>query len=935
MRKLLAFLVVVGLPLGAFAQSIVWQTEVAGQKRAIQVVDGVLHVVPPSAAGEWRPGKATPFGTVVAAEKTSAIVALAPGQNVRAAIETALAAGAIEVAPVFIEKADAGKGVAQARRYLLTHKILIQAAGEAAARKAASLVGARSVYATVATDRWMLTFANAREVLDAYAALQAAGIDAQPQFKVPGFKKVAPNDPLYPQQWHLKNTGQPEGIAGIDANVEPVWDSGIRGAGQVISIVDDGLQLSHPDLSPNALPLGGDFQTSNHWNFNAEPQTNDPGAGLKDDDTHGTNCGGVAAARGNNGIGVSGSAPEAGLVGLRLISGGFTDEQAAAALGWRPNIVTISSNSWGYDQDDSVTVSGPDVLARAALENATRDGRNGRGVVFTVAGGNGGTANYRGKGPGIDESNYDAFANQRFVIAVGGNNDKGVHNFAETGCNLTLTAPTGGEGNDQNITTTTLMGKGEIAGQPDYTAGFNGTSSSTPLVSGVIALMLNAKPQLGWRDVKEILIRSARKIDNDDASWQTNGAGLPFRFSNRYGAGMVNAQAAVDLARTWTNLPAQTEVTRESGAAPSAIPDESEAGAVRSFDFSGTNLRVEQVQFTVDITHPRRGELEYVLTSPSGMRSVVNRRINDDTANLQWTFLSVQHWGEQSSGTWTLAVRDRAAGNVGTLNSASVKISGTAGTTTTPTRLGNIATRLRVGVDSNVLIGGIIITGNQPKRLIVRAIGPSSGVPGSLSNPTLVLNNSAGEPVRENDNWRDAPNRDEIIASTVAPPDDRESAILMTLQPGQYTAVVSGVNNETGVGVVEAYDLDGTVSSKFGNIATRGVVQTGDNVMIGGLIVLGSSAQKVIVRAIGPSLPLEGKLTDPTLELVDGNGTPIRSNNNWKDTQRAEIEATGIPPKNDLESAIVETLPPAPYTAIVRGVGDTTGIAVVEVYALD
>lgn len=936
-RKIFAAVLVVVFPLGAFAQSIVWHTEVAGQKRTIQILDDTVHVVPPkAAAAQWRAGKTTPFGTVVVADKNAAVVALAPGQSVRDAIEAALRAGALEVAPIFVEKRDAKAG-AGARRYLLTHKILIQVNDDAAARRVASLTGARSFYATVAAGRWMLTFANAREVLDAYAALQSSGINAQPQFKVPAFKKVAPNDPLYPQQWHLKNTGQPQGTAGIDANVEPVWDSGIRGANQVISIIDDGLQLDHPDLAPNSYgPVGGDFQTSFHWNFNNN--NNDPGdlnASGEQPDSHGTNCGGVAAAKGNNGIGVSGAAPDARLIGLRLIAGDFTDENAAAALGWRPNIVTISSNSWGYDQDDSVTTSGPDVLARAALEDAVRNGRNGRGTIFTVAGGNGGTPDYRGKGPGVDESNYDGLANHPATIAVGGNSDKGVHNFAETGCNLVLTAPTGGENNDQNITTTTLMGTGEIPGQTDYTATFNGTSSSTPLVSGVIALMLNAKPELGWRDVQEILIRTSRKIDNDDTSWQTNGAGLPFRFSNRYGAGMVNAQAAVDLARTWTNLPAQTSLTRESGAAPTAIPDNSDAGAVRSFNLSGTNLRVEHVQFTVDVTHPRRGELEYILTAPSGMRSVVNRRINDDTADLQWTFLSVQHWGEQSNGTWTLSVRDRAAGNVGTVNSASLKIFGAAATASNPTRLGNIATRLRVGVDSNVLIGGIIITGNQPKRLILRAIGPSSGVPGALTNPQMVLNNSAGEVVRENDNWRDAPNRDEIIASTVAPNNDNESAILMTLEPGAYTAVVSGVNGEEGVGVVEAYDLDGTVSSKFGNIATRGVVQTGNNVMIGGLIVLGSGSQRVIVRAIGPSLPLEGKLTDPTLELVDGNGTTLRTNNNWRDNQEAEIQATTIPPQNNAESAIVETLQPGAYTAIVRGSGDTSGIAVVEVYALN
>jgi subtilisin-like proprotein convertase family protein len=936
-RTIPAFLLVL-LPLAGSAQSIVWQTEIAGQQRTVEIVDTVLQVVPPkNAAPQWRPGRVTALGTVTAAERTGVVVTLAPGKSVRDGVEAALAAGAIEAAPVFVEKGKARRGnAAKARRYLLTHKVLIAANDEAAARNAANIAGARRFDPTIAPGMWMLTFANAREVLDAYPRLQSAGIKAQPQFKVPVFKKAASNDPLYPRQWHLKNTGQGAGSADVDVSVEPVWDAGIRGAGQVIAIVDDGLQLQHPDLAPNAMPLGGDFGSSFHWNFNATPQNNNP-ADLnrgEEPDSHGTNCAGVAAARGNNGIGVSGAAPEAKLIGLRLIVGDIVDENAAAALNWRTNIVSVSSNSWGYDDDNSVTTSGPDPLARAALERAAAEGRNGRGTIFTVAGGNGGTPDYAGFGPGVDESNYDGFANSPFTIAVGGNNDKGFHNFAETGCNLVVTAPTGGEGNDQDITTTTLTGLGDIPGFADYTAGFNGTSSATPLVSGVIALMLNANPSLGWRDVQEILIRSSRKIDNGDVSWQTNGAGLPFRFSNRYGAGMANAQAAVDLSKTWSNLPPQITVTRESGGAPIPIPDNSEFGAQRSFDFSGTNLRVEQVQFTVDVSHPYRGDLEFVLTAPSGMQSVVNRRSNDDTSDLQWTFLSVQHWGEQSNGTWTVKARDRAAQDIGAFNFASLRIFGAAPVAPTPTRLGNIATRLRVGTGAEALIGGIIITGNQPKRVIVRAIGPSSGVPGALGNPQLELNNASGEVLRTNDNWQDAPNRDEIIASTVAPPDDLESAVLMTLDPGQYTAVVRGVNGETGIGVVEAYDLDGTATSRFGNIATRGMVQAGDNVMIGGFIVLGSAPQKVIVRAIGPSLPLEGKLTDPKLDLVDGNGNVVRGNNNWKESQQSEIEATGIPPENDLESAIVTFVPPGAYTALVAGENATTGIAVVEVYAL-
>ena len=144
-----------------------------------------------------------------------------------------------------------------------------------------------------------------------------------------------------------------------------------------------------------------------------------------------------------------------------------------------------------------------------------------------------------------------------------------------------------------------------------------------------------------------------------------------------------------------------------------------------------------------------------------------------------------------------------------------------------------------------------------------------------------------------------------------------------------------GVNNGTGVGLVEAYDLDRTVDSKLANISTRGFVQTGDNVLIGGLIVVGQNPLRIIVRAIGPSLNITGKLADPTLELRDGNGALIRANDNWRSDQQAEIIATGIPPANDLESAIVQNLAPGSYTAIVRGVNGTTGIALVEVYALN
>ena len=193
--------------------------------------------------------------------------------------------------------------------------------------------------------------------------------------------------------------------------------------------------------------------------------------------------------------------------------------------------------------------------------------------------------------------------------------------------------------------------------------------------------------------------------------------------------------------------------------------------------------------------------------------------------------------------------------------------------------------------------------------------------------------------ISSNDNWRIGGQEAEIIATGIPPTDDLESAIVANLSANgsAYTAIVRGLDNGTGIGVVEVYDLDQTVDSKLANISTRGFVQTGDDVLIGGLIVLGQNPLRVIVRAIGPSLPFSGALADPTLDLHDSNGALIASCNDWRDepAQESEIIATGIPPSDDLESAIVRTITPGSYTAIVRGVNNTTGIAVFEAYDLN
>jgi uncharacterized repeat protein (TIGR03803 family) len=255
----------------------------------------------------------------------------------------------------------------------------------------------------------------------------------------------------------------------------------------------------------------------------------------------------------------------------------------------------------------------------------------------------------------------------------------------------------------------------------------------------------------------------------------------------------------------------------------------------------------------------------------------------------------------------------------------------------------NISTRLQVLTDDKVLIGGFIINGTDPKKVIIRGIGPSlSGVGSTLEDPILELH-QGNLTLATNDNWRQ--NQGAVEATGLQPNNDLESAIVTTLTPGAYTAILSGRNNGTGVGVVEVYDLDQAANSKLANISTRGFVDTGNNVMIAGLIVSGGAGggnARVIVRVIGPTLGAVGivnPLQNPNLELHDAFGGTIASNDDWKarftgGSQQGEIEATGLPPVNDFESALVQTLAPGNYTVIVRGTNNATGVAVVEAYAL-
>ncbi|NCC92083.1 MAG: hypothetical protein EOM10_02180, partial [Opitutae bacterium] len=560
---------------------------------------------------------------------------------------------------------EAGKKRTPYSRRVLTKQVLVQAEAGMDLREAAVQAGGNiPVKVDYAPGFYLVETDEIGGALDLAEQLrgQPGVLGADPVLARLRQKKWVPNDTLFSQQWHLLNTGQGGGTAGIDVRITNVWDT-YRGSNILIGIVDDGLQITHTDLFENV-------NTTIDWDWNGGDGDPSPDISY---DWHGSSCAGVAAARGNNGRGVSGAAPYATLVGYRLIGGESTDAMEASAMTTNNHLVHLKSNSWGPSDDG--TLDGPGALTRAALSNAATTGRSGLGTIIVWAGGNGLEA--------YDDSNYDGYANSIYTIAVAALTDGGEQSwYSEPGANVVVTSPSSGGATD--IITTDLMGNDGYNPDPEYdeladtnyTKTFGGTSSATPLVAGVLALVLEANPDLGWRDVQEILIRSATQNAPSDADWRTNSAGITF--NHKYGAGLVNARGAVTLAETWENLGPQVHASVVQTNVNQAIPDNNPAGITQSFTLSTTNLRVEHVTVTFDALHTYRGDLAITLTSPSGMQSRLSEQHNDSGANYSaWTFSSVRHWGEEALGEWTLNVADLGAEDTGTFRWARIDFYGT------------------------------------------------------------------------------------------------------------------------------------------------------------------------------------------------------------------------------------------------------------------
>lgn len=492
---------------------------------------------------------------------------------------------------------------------------------------------------------WELEFTDGWACLQSFRNFEAHDkvVDIYPVLARKSQSRFIPNDPFFPNQTQLYNTNP----AYYDINVVQAWDI-VRGDGLTIGIIDDGINYGHSELN---------VRTDIDVSYTGADPTNGGIAGF----SHGTGVAGIAAATGNNSVGIAGIAFNSRLVSIQLTSGIQTDTAEASAFTHQNAQIFVKNNSWG-PQDDGLTLEGPGPLARAALSQSVVQGRNGLGTIFLWAGGNGGI---------LDDSNKDGYANSIYTIALGATDLFGRQSsFSESSSSLVGVVPVG----DGWMTTNSSNQYFLIAG----------TSSASAIGSGIATLVIQANPSLGWRDVQDILIRTARKNDSGDGGWRTNGAGLPF--NRRYGAGMLDATAAVNLARDASRQklgPHQT-IQSQKTSLGAAIPDNNLNGVTFTFDIAADNFRAEHVTLETDIFHGDRGQLEIELVSPSGMSSRLITNHNDPGDHyLQWPFMSIHHWGENPNGQWRVIVRDKVPGSTGMVNNLKLSVYG-AGTIGNP-----------------------------------------------------------------------------------------------------------------------------------------------------------------------------------------------------------------------------------------------------------
>ncbi|XP_072525325.1 proprotein convertase subtilisin/kexin type 7 isoform X1 [Salminus brasiliensis] len=459
------------------------------------------------------------------------------------------------------------------------------------------------------------------------------------------------NDPKYPSQWHLHNDVQ----RGMDINVTGVWEHNITGAGVTVVVVDDGVQHTLEDIQPNYCPEGS-------YDLNSNDPDPMPHPDAHSDNHHGTRCAGEIAAVSNNSFCAVGVAYGSRVAGIRVLDGPLTDSMEAVAFNKHYQVNDVYSCSWGPD-DDGRTVDGPHPLGKAALQHGVIAGRKGFGSIFVVASGNGGQYN--------DNCNYDGYANSIYTVTIGAVDEKGRKPFYAEECAsmLAVTFSSGGRQLRSIVTSDWSLQQGT-----GCTDGHTGTSAAAPLAAGMVALMLQVRPCLSWRDVQHIITYTATQYDTE-ADWETNGAG--FHHSHKHGFGLLNAWRLVNAAKVWESVPFlvsyQSPLLKEEETIPAYPNKLTLTWNVTAADLRQSGLQtLEHVSVTVTVTHPRRGNVEIVLLCPSGMTSLIGaRRVldTDSSGFTDWTFSTVRCWGEQAEGQYSLNVTDHreAALALGTL----------------------------------------------------------------------------------------------------------------------------------------------------------------------------------------------------------------------------------------------------------------------------
>ncbi|EFO24176.2 hypothetical protein LOAG_04307, partial [Loa loa] len=446
------------------------------------------------------------------------------------------------------------------------------------------------------------------------------------------------NDPLWSHMWYLNPAVYGRGL---DHNVREAWDLGYTGRGVVVTILDDGLERTHPDIAPN-------YDAKASYDVNDRDEDPTPRYDYTDENRHGTRCAGEVAAIFNNSLCIVGIAYNARIGGIRMLDGDVTDAVEATSLAHNSDHIDIYSASWGPD-DDGRTVDGPAKLTRRAFEKGIREGRRGLGSIFVWASGNG--------GKDADSCNCDGYTNSIYTLSISSATEHGNIPWYSEACSSTLaTAYSSGATGEKMIVTTDL--------HHSCTNAHTGTSASAPLAAGIAALTLEANPKLTWRDMQHIVVRTARPLNLRAGDWVTNGVGK--KVSHSFGFGLMDAGAMVRLASNWTRVPEQRKCVVFYPARYKTVPHGNRLQLQLYTDGCASYPRnkvgyLEHVQAIITLTAPKRGDIQIYLTSPSGTRSTLLAKRARDTSRTgfrEWAFMTTHNWGEMAVGLWTLEINN-------------------------------------------------------------------------------------------------------------------------------------------------------------------------------------------------------------------------------------------------------------------------------------